>query len=65
MENKIISEVVLDQDELKWLYQFISNEDYQEYLIEEELENKIIIFTIGKNKNKEYYQKDIKIIDKY
>lgn len=65
MKNEIISEVMLDQDELRWLYQFISNEDCQEYLIEEELENKIIIFTIGKNKNKKYYQKDIKIIDKY
>lgn len=57
----LLEDIKLDKDEIKWLYQFISNKEYGEYTILEELEDGFAQFVIGKTKDKDYYQKNITI----
>lgn len=61
MNKKYLKEVKLDNDELRWLYNFISDEKETEYHIIEEIEDNIIAtFIIGKNRNG-YYQTNIEL----
>ena len=63
--DKLIKDIILDNYEIKWLYNLLYDNYNKEFTIIEDIlvdnEIKKVKFVIGKHEN-EYYQKNIEVI---